>query len=172
MIQTQAFIHDVEQWLAGREVDAAIKELQDKYSKFKMLESRLQQRRVRLMAKLPEIRKALDMVELLIAKRGTGETVVADFELTDNVFAKATLKDTSSVSLWLGANVMLQYTLEEAKALLSQNHSNCQQNLETLKSELAVIRDNVTILEVSIARVYNHDISKRRGQKKGGEETT
>ena len=100
---------------------------------------------------------------------------------------QAVLKDTESVSLWLGANVMLEYPLGEAcpqpkpspaplvraqtmtcgsarqaKELLARNYSNAQTNLDSIKRELAVIRDSVTILEVSIARVYNHDVSKRR----------
>ena len=93
--------------------------------------------------------------QLLIGKQGTGEPVNVDFELTDNVYAKArgplqirpaarpgsfaaarlrasrrirgslvkalfgalqaVLKDTANVSLWLGANVMLEYSLDEAR---------------------------------------------------------
>lgn len=54
----------------------------------------------------------------------------------------------------------------QAKELLARNYSNAQTNLDSIKRELAVIRDSVTILEVSIARVYNHDVSKRRASKK------
>ena len=39
-----------------------------------------------------------------------------DFELADQIFARATIKDPESVCLWLGANVMVEYSLEEVGA--------------------------------------------------------
>jgi prefoldin subunit 5 len=44
--------------------------------------------------------------------------VTLDFGLSEQVYAKAKIKDVSSVSLWLGADVMLEYPLQEAKELL------------------------------------------------------
>lgn len=41
-----------------------------------------------------------------------------DFAISDQAYAKAKVPITDSVNLWLGANVMLEYPLEEAKALL------------------------------------------------------
>ncbi len=38
-----------------------------------------------------------------------------DFSLSDQVYARARLADVSSVNLWLGAGVMLEYSLEDAK---------------------------------------------------------
>ena len=39
----------------------------------------------------------------------------------------------------------------QAKALLARNYSNAQTNLESIKRELAMIRDSVTILEARAA---------------------
>ena len=36
--------------------------------------------------------------------------------------------------------------------------------LETNKSDLAFVKDNVTITEVSIARVYNWDVKRRKDE--------
>ena len=44
--------------------------------------------------------------------------VILDFSLSEQVYAKAKVKDVTSVGLWLGADVMLDYTLEDAKQLL------------------------------------------------------
>lgn len=44
--------------------------------------------------------------------------VVLDYQLADNIFAKARVKPVNTVNLWLGANVMLEYELQEAIALL------------------------------------------------------
>jgi hypothetical protein len=44
--------------------------------------------------------------------------VVLDYALSDNVFARARVSAAPSVHLWLGAGVMLEYELGEAKQLL------------------------------------------------------
>lgn len=41
-----------------------------------------------------------------------------DFSLAEQVYAKATVQNVTTVNLWLGANVMLEYPLAEAKNLL------------------------------------------------------
>ena len=93
------------------------------------------------MGKLPEIQKAEDAVVLLLKKRNAAQEVwfrthvldifvcctpstgdclqlLMDFALSDQVFAKAKVPVTYTVNLWLGANVMLEYTLEDAKDIL------------------------------------------------------
>ena len=148
--------------MKGKDTEETLNELQGLYNQYKQIEQGLQQNRIRLGNKLPEIKRALDTVKLLCDKAGTGEELDMNFELTDSVFAKAKVQDAESVYLWLGANVMLEYPLEEAKALLETNYGNCKNNLETNKSDLAFVKDNITITEVSIARVYNWDVKKRK----------
>ena len=41
-----------------------------------------------------------------------------NFELGNQVYAKACVKPTTRANLWLGADVMLDYPLDEAIALL------------------------------------------------------
>lgn len=53
----------------------------------------------------------MQLVSLLL------QTIV-DFSLSDHVYARAKLRDVQSVGLWLGAGVMVEYTLDEAKELL------------------------------------------------------
>ena len=56
------------------------------------------------------------------------------------------------------------FQLHPAQALLETNYQNCKNNLETNKSDLAFVKDNVTITEVSIARVYNWDVKRRKDE--------
>ena len=44
--------------------------------------------------------------------------VLFNFELGNQVYAKARVKPTTKASLWLGADVMLEYPLDEATQLL------------------------------------------------------
>jgi hypothetical protein len=55
-----------------------------------------------------------------------------DYLLTDTIWSKATIaKDTKTVCLWLGANTMVEFTFNEAKALLKNNLENAQSNLNS-----------------------------------------
>lgn len=48
------------------------------------------------------------------------------------------------------ANVMLEYDIDEAQALLEKNLSTASRNLETLEEDLDFLRDQFTTTEVSI----------------------
>lgn len=51
------------------------------------------------------------------------------------------------------ANVMLEYDIDEAQALLEKNLSTASRNLETLEDDLDFLRDQFTTTEVSILRL-------------------
>lgn len=149
--------------LQGRPVEQAIKELNERYGGLKVIESQLLQRKARLLTKLPEIQKARDMVVKLIDAQGQEMTM--DFELSPNVYSSAKVSDVQTVNLWLGAGVMVEYPLEEARELLETNLSTCKANLATVNSDVDFIKESMTTTEVSIARVYNHDVEQKRQQK-------
>jgi hypothetical protein len=56
--------------------------------------------------------------------------VIVDYALTDHVFGKAKLVNVESVNIWLGAHVMLEYPLHEAKELLVCRTASQQQKLD------------------------------------------
>lgn len=41
------------------------------------------------------------------------QALIADFEVSEGIFSRARIEDSDSVCLWLGANVMLEYTCQE-----------------------------------------------------------
>ena len=47
--------------------------------------------------------------------------MVTQFELSDNLYAKAEIKKPKAVGIWLGANVMVEYSFAEAIELLQKN---------------------------------------------------
>merc|ERR1712054_7766 len=127
IIPVAQFIEDVDTFMKDKDPEAVCRALQERHQQYKLVEARLLQNRVRLQTKLPDIKKALDTVTLLVERRnkyqsdGELESINADFELSDGVFAKAKVDNVDSVHLWLGANVMLEYTLDEALSLLKKN---------------------------------------------------
>ncbi|GKA67805.1 probable prefoldin subunit 3 [Tanacetum coccineum] len=94
---------------------------------------------------------------------GTERAVLlTDFEVSEGIYSRARIDNTDSVCLWLGANVMLEYSCEEATSLLRNNLENAKASLEVLIGDLQFLRDQVTITQVTIARVYNWDVHQRR----------
>jgi len=88
--------------------------------------------------------------------------LITTFELNDTLYAQAELEDSDTVYLWLGANVMLSYTLAQAEELLTGKLSSAQQNFTNVTEDLEFLREQITIMEVNTARVYNWDVRRRR----------
>lgn len=66
------------------------------------------------------------------------------------------------MSLWLGANVMLEYPITEARDLLQSKLDTAKKTMGQVDEDLEFIRDQITTMEVNIARVYNYDVLLRR----------
>lgn len=121
--------------------------------------------------KTPELKKSLDLVKHLKSHAATttttakddGEPLVTRYSLADAVFGKAEI-DTSQriVNLWLGANVMLEYSYNEASDLLETKLNLAKTELDEVTSDLAFTRNQIITAEVCISRVYNWDIRRKR----------
>ncbi|XVE65496.1 hypothetical protein DITRI_Ditri08aG0004500 [Diplodiscus trichospermus] len=158
------FVEDVETYLSqtGLDVNSSLAFLQERLQQYKLVEMKLLAQQRDLQAKIPDIEKCLDVVTTLQAKKGTGEALIADFEVSEGIYSRARIEANDSVCLWLGANVMLEYSCEEATSLLKKNLENAKASLEVLIADLQFLRDQVTITQVTIARVYNWDVHQRR----------
>ncbi|KAH7856621.1 hypothetical protein Vadar_003607 [Vaccinium darrowii] len=163
-IPAAAFVEDVQTYLSqlGLDVNSALAFLQERLQQYRLVEMKLLAQQRDLQAKIPDIEKCLDVVATLLAKKGAGEALIADFEVSEGIYSRACIEDTDSVCLWLGANVMLEYSCEEATTLLQNNLENARASLEVLVADLQFLRDQVTVTQVTIARVYNWDVHQRR----------
>ncbi|KAG6840926.1 hypothetical protein C0991_003184 [Blastosporella zonata] len=179
------FVADVEEWIGGAdgEVEGTLQSFQDALAKYRYMDGNLTQRRQNLEEKIPDIKKTLDMVEHLQERRegkskaseddmddmddldeddGPQKPLKTTFELNDTLFAEAELEETDTVYLWLGANVMLSYKLPAAVALLTSKLEAAQMSLDNTVEDLEFLREQLTIMEVNTARVYNWDVKRRR----------
>lgn len=91
------------------------------------MESQTRDNRARILSKIPDITASLEAVEMLIAKRNAAESVQTFYQLSDNVFTKAAVPPCDRVCLWLGANIMLEYSSDEARTLLQSQVRACTQ---------------------------------------------
>jgi len=135
------------------------------HSKFKTFETSLTQKKQNYDLKIPDIEKSFALVKNLQSKQEAGESVTTRYNLADNVYGKAEV-DTSVgiVNLWLGANVMLEYTYQEAVDFLSQNLESARKEFKIVKEDLAFVRDQIVTSEVSMTRIFNWDVRKKRAE--------
>ncbi|XP_053329546.1 prefoldin subunit 3 [Spea bombifrons] len=163
-IPEAVFVEDVESFMKkpGNETaDIVLKRLDEQYQKYKFMELNLSQKKRRLKSQIPEIKQTLEILKHMQKKKDTTEPMETRFLLADNLYSKASVPPTDKVCLWLGANVMLEYDIDEAQALLEKNLSTATKNLESTEEDLDFLRDQFTITEVNMARVYNWDVKRR-----------
>mmetsp|Transcript_19069 Transcript_19069/g.38529 ORF Transcript_19069/g.38529 Transcript_19069/m.38529 type:complete len:319 (-) Transcript_19069:107-1063(-) len=165
------FIENVEELCSTRKPTDVVARLQDLYSKYQYMQSSIVAQRSGLKTKLPDIASALETVNHLIAKREAAADGEAEYtyQLAENIYAKASATATNCVCLWLGANCMLEYSLEEAKELLTNNETNAKTMLANLEEDMAFLRDQLTTTEVNIARCHNFGVKVRQKEKETAE---
>lgn len=147
---------------SGKDVDLVLEDVRDMLQRYSHVEQELQQRKQRLQLKQPEIEKCLDAVNMLIDRNDSGEDMDLDFSLSDHVYARATVKHAGYVGLWLGAGVMVEYSLDEAKALLEEQLQSCMRQLDVLVDDCNYVKDQVTTTEVALARIYNYSVGVKK----------
>lgn len=116
--------------------------------------------------KLPEIEKSITLVRHLKEKKDTGDTVITRYNLADTIYSKAEVDCSQGiVNLWLGANVMLEYTYEEALELLTSKQTVAKRDYKEVSEDLTFTRNQIITSEVNISRIYNWDIRRKRESK-------
>ncbi|CAM9335575.1 unnamed protein product [Laminaria digitata] len=159
------FIDDVVQFLTRlgvEEVEAPIGAFNELYSKYKLMESNMDKAKQSMKDKVPEIERSLDLVRHLQERQAKQETVRTHYSLADTVFAQAELKCDGRVCIWLGASVMVEYSYEEAVALLESNLATALDKQTTTQEDLEFLRNQSITVEVNMARLYNYDVLRRR----------
>lgn len=131
---------------------------------YKRTDLSVQQRKQNLEIKIPELKKALGMVQLLHQRNedDAQESLAVRFEVNDTLYVNGKIKPTEKVCLWLGANVMVEYSVQEALDLLTQKLAQAERSLVVVERDIDFLREQITTMEVNIARVYNWDVKKRR----------
>lgn len=157
------FVDKVEDYVSSRaDVEQTLKNFQEMIAKYQYMEANQQRRAAGLKDKMPDIRKTLETVRFLKTRKSDAKPIEATFELNDTLYAKANVPYTEDVYLWLGANVMLSYPINEAEELLISKLSAAELSLENCEEDLDFLREQITTMEVATARVYNWDVTMKR----------
>ena len=113
------------------------------YQKYKFMETNLHRARANLKTKLPDIKKTLEMVAMVKSKHESDQKEInTNFLLSDNIWAKAKVPNTcGKVGLWLGANVMVEYSHDEAIKLLGKNLHNAEAKIKETEDDIDFLKD-------------------------------
>lgn len=146
---------------------ALIDKLSSLSQKYRFFEERLVKGKDTLEEKIAEVKRAVTAVSAL-ADRGvrastSPEPVETQFELSDGIYVRASIPQSETVCLWLGANVMVEYNHSEALQLLKNNLSSAESNYRETSSDIAFLRDQLNTTDVNLSRVYNHHVQSVRG---------
>lgn len=158
-IPESKFIEDVASFMAIKEnanITETLKKMDERIQQYRFLEINILQKRARLKHQLPDFERSIEIIGLLEKK----QTIETQFLMSSQLYSKARIPPTDKVCLWLGANVMLEYPLEEAKALLTKNLNTSLSNLKQIDEDLEYLKDQITTSEVNLARVYNWNVKK------------
>lgn len=143
--------------------------------KYRFFEEKLTKSRDTLEEKIAEVQRALKAVKALSERHNrsnvSSKDIETQFELSDGIYVKATIPESSTVCLWLGANVMVEYTHSEAIDLLSRNLKSAKDNFTETVYDINYLRDQLNTTDVNISRVYNHHIQSVRNTSKGKKST-
>jgi len=131
------------------------------------MELNLVRRQKVLQEKIPDIQKTLEVIGFMNQRRNSNGWSTT-FESNDTLYAEADIQHDDTVYIWLGANVMLSYSLIQAVELLSTKLDSATGKLANTVEDLEYIREQITIMEVNTARCHNWDVKRQRIARRGG----
>ncbi|EGV64200.1 hypothetical protein PSN45_003672 [Yamadazyma tenuis] len=172
--KVENFVKDVE-----TDFDKVMQAFQDRLQQYKYMEMSKRNQLNDLNVKIPDIEKNLDIINFIKQKKSAelddeisdedenSQNIQANYELNDTLYTQAVIETEKldSVYLWLGAEVMLEYPLDEAVELLNERLKNNNEQVAIIKEDLVFLKENITTMEVNTARLYNWDVERRRNSR-------
>ncbi|CAD7928778.1 unnamed protein product [Amoebophrya sp. A120] len=166
------FLDNVEQFVGDREDKDVVGSLQDLHAKYKYSESGLLSQKQSLKGKIPDIEASLDLVQFLQdKKRQASDPMEVKYQLAENIWVNADVPvHKGNILLWIGANCMLEYTLDEAEEMLTKNLKSAKEQQEIVIEDARFVRDQIVTTEVNIARCHNYGVLRRQRQREAAKE--
>lgn len=130
----------------NHQAEKVLKSLDEQHSKYKFMELSMVTRKRRLRQQVPDLQKSLEMIKVL--KEQDEDELETNILLSEQVFVKSIVPKTETVCLWLGANVMLEYPLDEAEELLKQNLESASMNLRCLEHDQVRFNMNFKLFKI------------------------
>lgn len=165
------FVEKVEAYVKDpNDFDLCFGKFQERLSKYKFMQESKSNTVRQLKTRIPDLENSLKICRTLKSK---DEPVETSYQLNDTLFSKASIEtgEDLKIGLWLGADVMLEYPVDEAIELLTEKLADAKNNLETSTEDMEFLRENITTMEVNCARLYNWDVERRQALKQAEQAT-
>nr|CAD2198175.1 unnamed protein product [Meloidogyne enterolobii] len=155
-------LENVENYLTEKKktLDDVQEDERDNFRRYKLLETSALQQKAKIDESILDYQKSIDSLKMLAEQKAN--SVLVTYKLDENLFSDAVIEEMDRVCIWLGANVMVEYKLEEAQTLLTNHLANIEQTNGETEEELDFLRDQITTTEVNLANLYNYGVLLRK----------
>ena len=173
-IPAAPFVGEVEEYIKDpNDFELVFSKFQERLSMYKYMQESKASTVKQLRIRVPDIEHTLQVCQTLqLQDNDEDEPMEVNYQLNDTLYTKAVVDtEDKKVGLWLGADVMLEYPVDEAIDLLKERHKTAQKSLETALEDVEFLRENITTMEVNCARLYNWDVERRRALREAEEGT-
>lgn len=173
-IPAAPFVGEVEEYIKDpNDFELVFSKFQERLSMYKYMQESKASTVKQLRIRVPDIQHTLQVCQTLqLQDNDEDDPMEVNYQLNDTLYTKAVVDtEEKKVGLWLGADVMLEYPVEEAIELLQERHKTAQKSLETALEDVEFLRENITTMEVNCARLYNWDVERRRSLREAEEGT-
>ncbi|SBS97845.1 prefoldin subunit 3, putative [Plasmodium malariae] len=118
--------------------------------------------------KIPELRDALKVVNALYKRKEMKENKNLElyFPLEESLYAKGVIEKTENILLWLGANVMVEFSFKEALDLLNHHLDRAVSLYDEMDKELIWLHEQISTTEINISRIHNYVEMKKNDKEK------
>jgi prefoldin subunit 5 len=161
------FVEDIEVFLVKQGIsdraDDVIEELNRLHKGLKIHQQKVYSERGNIQRVLPDLRENIKMIKALRQQERTNlRFMAADSVWVDGVVEQSKDGSESKIGLWLGANVMMEYTYDEADAVLTKSVAQSEAVVDSKTKELLFLKQQTTMCEVTVARFYNYEVARKR----------
>ncbi|BAM39418.1 prefoldin subunit 3 [Theileria orientalis strain Shintoku] len=161
------YIDNIEKFVADKNPAELTEIAKELLSKYRFMEKSTNSKLLVISEKIPELKDALATLEMLLKKKESGDksSLSTYFKISDTLYSEANVPYTESAFLWLGANTMVEYPLEDAIKLLTEQHNGIEVLIQEMNTELDWIKKQITCTEINVARLHNFTVMKNSENK-------
>ena len=127
------------------------------------MEKQLVKQKMNKIDQKTEMKKNIEACNYLKSKKESS-SIETHFEVSDQLYSKGTIKKFDTVAIWLGANVMLEFPIDEAIDFLKKRIILTDNKINTLQNDIDFCRKQTNIVEVNRSRVYNANVKVKKAR--------
>mmetsp|Transcript_28378 Transcript_28378/g.46618 ORF Transcript_28378/g.46618 Transcript_28378/m.46618 type:complete len:237 (+) Transcript_28378:48-758(+) len=142
-----------------------LKEVEDVLGKYRLMESQLVKQKVGKIDQQKEMKKNVEACRYLQQKRDNDDSEIqTQFEVSDQLYSYGSIKEYENVAIWLGADVMMEFPIDEAIEFLQRRIQMSDERITALQTDIDFTRKQINTVEVNRSRVYNAGVKIKRAR--------